>query len=260
MLTVNNIRKCDLKDGNYCISIKGNYKFSITRTMKSITEKDFIDLANKKFYEKYQTDWKGVCRGAKRLTKFEKIINNRWCSINQRCVNGKYANAPSIQKSPQIQSYHKKGIALNITKEEFTTWMLSVEDNFMLLLQNNKKPSIDRIDETKGYEIGNLQILSLHENIEKRIGKTCNYTKPEDKLKKSLHNKKIYDRKVKGIIQEKVKKVKIKKPYISIKHKIEYNGIIFNSKQELATHLNIRPSTLTKRLKQNKIIINILPL
>lgn len=192
MLTVNNIKKNKLKIGYYSISIKGKYKFSISRITKSITEKDFIDLANKKFYEKYKTDWKGVCRGAKRLTKFEKIINNRWNSINQRCINGKYSKSTSVQYSPQFQSYHKQNITINMTKEEFTNWMLSVEQIHNDIISVGEKSSIDRIDETKGYEIGNLQLISLHSNIEKRYKTTCKCQPKEHKHKKKIENQKYY--------------------------------------------------------------------
>lgn len=192
MFTVDNIRKSVLKEGYYCISIRGKFKFNISRTMKSLTENDFINLANKKFYEKYQTNWKGVCIGAKRLTKFEKIINNRWASINQRCVNGKYSKSNSVHYSPQFKSYHKQNITVNMAFGEFESWMKSVEHVHNEIISVGEKSSVDRIDETKGYEIGNLQLISLHSNIEKRYKTSCKFQPEEQKHKKRIENQKYY--------------------------------------------------------------------
>jgi hypothetical protein len=53
--------------------------------------------------------------------------------------------------------------------------------------------SIDRIDETKGYSIDNIQLISHHENIEKRIGAKCEFLSKKRKLQASKKNKKAYD-------------------------------------------------------------------
>lgn len=189
MLTVNNIKKNKLKIGYYSISIKGDFKFNISRSIKKISEKDFIVLANKKFQEKYNCEWN---KGNKKLTKYHYLINNRWASINQRCINGKYSKSTSVQYSPQFQSYHKQNITINMTKEEFTAWMLSVEDLHNEIISVGEKSSIDRIDETKGYEIGNLQLISLHSNIEKRYKTTCKCQTKEQKDKVKIKNQKYY--------------------------------------------------------------------
>lgn len=126
----------------------------------------------------------------KNSNKYSFIIENRWKSINQRCVNGCF----KTPNAPQFESYTRKGITVNMSKEEFTTWMLSVEHIHNQIVSKGERSSIDRIDETKGYEIGNLQLISLHENIEKRVGKTCNYLKPEDKPKKSISNRSSYQK------------------------------------------------------------------
>lgn len=189
MLTVNNIKKNKLKIGYYSISIKGKFKFNISRSIKKISENDFIVLANNKFREKYNCEWN---KGNKKLTKYHYLINNRWNSINQRCINGKYAKSISVQYSPQFQSYHKQNITINMTKEEFTNWMLSVEQIHNDIISVGEKSSIDRIDETKGYEIGNLQLISLHSNIEKRYKTTCKCQPKEQKDKVKIKNQKYY--------------------------------------------------------------------
>jgi hypothetical protein len=91
-------------------------------------------------------------------------------SLNQRCVNGLYSNSKSVKTSPQFQSYHKKGITINMTKDEFTAWMMLMKPVHDRIIANGERSSIDRIDEKKGYEISNIQMISLHQNIENRYG------------------------------------------------------------------------------------------
>lgn len=257
MLTDKNIRKTKLALGKYNISISGKYKFNMSRKINSLTRKEFIELANEKFFEKYNCNWNGLCRGTKKLTDYDKVIHNRWSSINQRTSNGKYNSSNSAINSPQYKSYHRKNITVNMTKDEFITWMLSVEETHNKIIATGQKSSIDRIDDNKGYEIGNLQLISLHENIEKRVGKICDYQKPEEKLKNTLYNKKVYDRNLKGI--DIPKKAKIVKPYISNRKKIKYDDKIFLLQIDLAKFLNIGTAKLCKAIKSGKIKIEYLP-
>lgn len=117
----------------------------------------------------------------KHRSEYSKIINNRWHSINQRCVNDLYSTSNSALHSPQFVSYHKRGITINMTREEFTNWMWSVKDIHDEIIRNGDKSSIDRIDEDRGYEVGNIQLISLHANIEKRLGKKCDFGAPDKK-------------------------------------------------------------------------------
>lgn len=120
--------------------------------------------------------------------KYSFIIENRWRSINQRCINGCY----KTPNAPQFQSYINKKITINMTKDEFATWMKSVEHIHNQIVEKGEKSSVDRIDDTKGYEIGNLQMISLHENIEKRIGMKCKKFPEESKGRKKASNQRIY--------------------------------------------------------------------
>lgn len=128
---------------------------------------------------------------------FLQIILNRWASLNQRCVNGKYTDSYTAQNTPQIQSYQKKGIQLEMTYQEFKNWMLSVEQIHNQIVSKGENSSIDRIDDTKGYSPDNIQLISLHENIEKRYGKKCE--RVEDKNKTKQKNKNQYIKAVKGV-------------------------------------------------------------
>lgn len=51
-----------------------------------------------------------------------------------------------------------KGVDVKISKEDFVTWFM--ENDF-------EGCSVDRIDVNKGYEVGNLQLIKLADNIRK---------------------------------------------------------------------------------------------
>lgn len=131
---------------------------------------------------------------------YNKIIRNRWSSINQRCVNGVYSKSTSVQHSPQFRSYHKHNITVNMTKEEFTAWMLSVEHIHNQIVSKGEVSNIDRIDESKGYEIGNMQMISQKDNIEKRFGKTITTKSPEARKKACERKKLEYQKSKEGIV------------------------------------------------------------
>lgn len=112
------------------------------------------------------------------------IINNRWSSLNQRCVNGKYTTSPSAKQCPQLKSYRAKGITIDMTFNEFREWMLANEELHNQIVASGEKSSIDRIDERIGYRLDNIQMISLHENIEKRYDKECERTTDKETRKK----------------------------------------------------------------------------
>lgn len=177
---------------------KGNKHMPITKTCsKCGMEKECSNFYKHPKTKDGLNSWCKECShissrnyGKKKSTKYTSIIRNRWNSINQRCINGCY----KTPNAPQFQSYTRKGITINMSKEEFTIWMLSVENTHNQIVSKGEKSSIDRIDDTKGYEIGNLQLISLHDNIEKRIGEVCKYSTSEAKLKKIPQNKSMYNK------------------------------------------------------------------
>lgn len=163
---------------SHCKTEKTTENFS-----KNKRSKDGLDFRCKECRAIASRDYQ-----AKVLKTYAGLIENRWRSMNQRCVNGCYKTL----NTPQFNSYVKKGIKINITKEEFVNWMLSVEEIHNQIVSRGEISSIDRIDEEKGYELGNLQLISLHENLEKRAGKTCEYTKTDKKIQKKVWNRNAY--------------------------------------------------------------------
>lgn len=90
----------------------------------------------------------------------KRIMYNRWYSIKRRCTPG---------TSTYRTSYEGR---LKITKEEWDKFCKENIDSFMSIYNNwvsnnfSRKfsPSIDRIDNNKGYELCNLQWITQSEN------------------------------------------------------------------------------------------------
>jgi hypothetical protein len=64
--------------------------------------------------------------------------------------------------------YRENGITCEIGNKSKDVYKYLYEhhyDDVALLLENNQKPSIDRIDSSKGYEPGNIRVITLEENI-----------------------------------------------------------------------------------------------
>lgn len=192
MFTESFIRKSEILKGKYRISIKGTQKFNIEKKIGNLTVEDFLKIANEKFFGIYGKNFDPSLLKRRDLTKYDSIIWGRWASINQRTINGKYNSSPSALSCPQLKSYRSKGITVNMTFGEFESWMKSVEHIHNQIVEKGEKSSVDRIDETKGYEIGNLQMISLHENIEKRVGMKCKRFPEESKGLKKESNQRIY--------------------------------------------------------------------
>jgi 23S rRNA A1618 N6-methylase RlmF len=82
-----------------------------------------------------------------------------------------YRNMKSRVNGVQKLKYHLyEGKAL-IEKDEFYTWVLSnpkfheLFDKYVESGFNRKlSPSVDRVDSEKGYEIGNLEMVTMSEN------------------------------------------------------------------------------------------------
>lgn len=114
-----------------------------------------------------------------------------WKTLNQRCINGRYAHSESIKNSPQMQSYHKKGIELHITKEELIQFWYDNERKVKNIMKLGQTPTIDRIDNNGNYTLDNIQIISRTENIHKSRGYAEN-PKPYDPEQKKEENRKQY--------------------------------------------------------------------
>lgn len=97
-------------------------------------------------------------------TTVQYFMLTRWNGINTRTINGKRPN----YKCKFASIYLKKGIRLEMTREEFYGWCLS---NWHIAEDIHKQgltPSLDRIDEEGPYSLENIQIISRNENSRKK--------------------------------------------------------------------------------------------
>ena len=109
-----------------------------------------------------------------------------WKTLNQRCVNGLYANSKAIKNSPQMVSYHGKGILLCITKDELAQFWRDNEVLVKTILTSGGIPSIDRIDSNLHYSLDNMQIMERNENMRKSRGFS---ERPKRRTKESIRIK-----------------------------------------------------------------------
>lgn len=101
-----------------------------------------------------------------------KIMRNRFCSLSERAINGRYS---TVGHKPQSTSYHNRSVTIEMTKEEYLAWVMSpaVIAQAEWFYSKRINPDIDRIDDTKGYSVDNIQLLDHHLNVEKKVGKPC---------------------------------------------------------------------------------------
>lgn len=123
--------------------------------------------------------------------------DSTWKTLNQRCANGKWANSPAVQRAPQMISYHKKQILLQITQDELKQFWKDNEKLVKEILAAGGTPSIDRIDDSGHYTLSNMQILERKANIQKSRGIT-NKLITETKEERRLINKQQYNKAVKS--------------------------------------------------------------
>jgi hypothetical protein len=91
---------------------------------------------------------------------FNTWISKSWGRLNERTINGSRPN----WKNPGLARYLKKGVELRMTRDEFIDKMQEFREVYDALLIAGEKPSIDRIDSTKHYQVDNIQIISHREN------------------------------------------------------------------------------------------------
>lgn len=189
------------KNGYYGITKKN---FRIVKKISSTSLEEFLKYANEEYVKKFGFEYKGLRNHGKpkEFKEYYTIIHNRWSSINQRCVNGKYTKSVSAQLSPQLLAYRKKGITVDMTFDEFIDWMLENKELFYMIKAEGEIPSIDRIDSNLGYAIGNLRLIALHTNIEHRYNKECNYTNSLEREYNKEKNRLTYEKYVKNITKE----------------------------------------------------------
>lgn len=92
-----------------------------------------------------------------------RLRTRMWNNINHRTINGKYPDWNNRGTS----AYLRKGIMLKLSREEFNAWFSRQHASILKLWEDGEKPSIDRIDPQGHYQLDNIQIISLRENMQK---------------------------------------------------------------------------------------------
>lgn len=94
--------------------------------------------------------------------KLNKFIKSRWNTMNIRC--GKYKH---LQTKNKCKVY--ENIIIEFSRDQFKTWCIENKDIILSL----QRPSIDRIDSSKNYNLDNIRVIELIKNVQqKRIGNT----------------------------------------------------------------------------------------
>lgn len=116
---------------------------------------------------------------------------NKWNTINQRTVNGQYVRELASSINPQHMSYLKKGIRIEISKEDFFDYCSDNEQKILEMMVNGQRPSIDRIDIEKDYTLENIQVIPLMKNLTKDRAGNPSESRVGDPMVR-LGNRKVY--------------------------------------------------------------------
>ena len=90
----------------------------------------------------------------RKITGEVKRAYSIWSNQMRRCRD---------PKNPKYKNYGSKGITVDYTLREFVGWWLENIEG-----QSFKNPSCGRIDHSKGYFFGNIEIQELSENSRER--------------------------------------------------------------------------------------------
>ena len=120
---------------------------------------------------------KTCIRCGKRRRKYYRKGNgfDRWCIPCRKADNQRpERKASSVYRNMKARSLNKNGrcptyasIELRVGYEEFKEWYVDAYTSW-IAANPNKKATIDRIDNDGHYELSNMQILSLPDNVRKR--------------------------------------------------------------------------------------------
>ena len=114
----------------------------------------------------------------------------KWSTINQRTINGAYAHEGSVTTNRQQASYLAKGVRIDMSFNDWHSYCISHEQEILDMIKAGQRPSVDRLDESKGYQIDNLQIIPLIKNIRK--GRADSEYAVGDPLVKQIANRTTY--------------------------------------------------------------------
>lgn len=127
-------------------------------------------------YDTYMTltSYCRSCNSKKAIANQKKLrLNNpmayypkaSWASMQQRTTGGIYSSATSVQNNYQQQSYFKKNIRCEISKDEWYQFWKDNEAAVLHIISLGGTPSVDRIDSQKNYTLQNIRIISKEKNI-----------------------------------------------------------------------------------------------
>lgn len=114
----------------------------------------------------------------------------KWSTINQRTINGAYAHEGSVTTNRQQASYLAKGVRIDMSFDAWHSYCISHEQEILDMIKAGQRPSVDRLDSSKGYQIDNLQIIPLIKNIRKN--QTDSEYTAGDPLVKQIANRTTY--------------------------------------------------------------------
>ena len=71
---------------------------------------------------------------------------------------------------------------MGMTKDQYMEWVMSPEviEQAIWFYSKRINPDIDRIDDSKGYSVDNIQLLDHYLNVEKKVGHHCAWKSDEE--------------------------------------------------------------------------------
>lgn len=91
--------------------------------------------------------------------RFKRFVRTTWGNIQLHTVNG-----VGKAKANKAAVYLRKGIRVEMTKQEFYTWCEGQRDVILNMFTLHDKPSLDRIDSCGHYSLDNIRIIPFREN------------------------------------------------------------------------------------------------
>lgn len=212
--------------------------------VKCKIEKEEID-----FYKSYtcKTGFDTVCKECK------KQYAVKW----RQTDNGKQANKRSKVKLKNYDLWYfaklrakKKGLEFNIEIIDINIPEICPILGIPLTKENNKQsdssPSIDRIDNSKGYVKGNIQIISWRANNIKGDGSVEEHKKVVNYMCNPVASNQYYD---KDIIKERALRL-----FYEAKYRAKKKGLEFNlSKEDILIPLFCPILNIPLRIDNNKL-------
>ena len=99
-----------------------------------------------------------------------------YSDIVQRCSN---------PKDRRYKWYGAKGIKCEVSKEDFYKWYFSQYNSFSKSPLGGERSSVGRIDHSKGYNLSNIEIVTIRQNCEEQNSRLPNPCPHANKLNPS---------------------------------------------------------------------------